>query len=150
VQEPELGAGDVKARSRVHADARAARSAAALYVAEHSSRIERVMAGKQRVCAALPGPFLGEKFPDLWDEFHRDLHGRVGGGFVRCFVLRHGLFVGLRLVLFENPANAFFVPTFRKCWLLHFFLRRRSALSAFGPRSYPVITNAESGAGSGT
>jgi hypothetical protein len=36
---PELGAGDVKARSRVHLEARAARSAAALYVAEHSSKI---------------------------------------------------------------------------------------------------------------
>jgi hypothetical protein len=35
-----LRAGDVKARSRVCIRARAARSAAALYVAEHSSTIE--------------------------------------------------------------------------------------------------------------
>jgi hypothetical protein len=55
----------------------------------------------------------------------------------------------LRLVVFEDPANAFLVPTFRECWLLHFILRRRSALSAFGPRSYAVITKAESGTGSG-
>jgi hypothetical protein len=44
----------------------------------------------------------------------------MGGGFVRRFVFSHGLFVRLCLVMFEDPANAFFVPTFRKLWLLHF------------------------------
>lgn len=43
-QHPEPRAGDVKARSRVHVHARAARSAAALYVAEHGSILEFVMA----------------------------------------------------------------------------------------------------------
>jgi len=40
-----LRAGDVKARSREPKHARAARSAAALYVAEHSAMLWHVMAG---------------------------------------------------------------------------------------------------------
>jgi hypothetical protein len=44
---PELRAGGVKARSRVQPQARAARSAAALHVAEHSSILIHVMADSQ-------------------------------------------------------------------------------------------------------
>lgn len=79
------------------------------------------------------GPFLGEKFPDLWNEFREDFHRRVSG-FVGRFVLCYGLFVQLDLEVFQDATNTFFVPPFRKLWLLHFLLRRRSALSRFPDR----------------
>ena len=52
----------------------------------------------------------------------------------------------------QNAANTFFVPPLRKARLFHFFFLRlrRSAFKAVSPRSYAVMTKAESGCGSGT
>jgi hypothetical protein len=85
-------------------------------------------------------------------EFDRDVHRRVRGRFGRCLVHCDSLLVQLVLVVLQHAADAFSVPTFRKGRLPHFFLRRRrrSAFSAFGPTSCAVITNPESGCGSGT
>jgi hypothetical protein len=66
-------------------------------------------------------------------------------------VLGDRFVVGLLLVVGEHPTHPSFVPTDRVLWLLHdFFLLRRNAFSALGPRSYAVNTNTEPGVGSGT
>jgi hypothetical protein len=106
---------------------------------------------------SLPGAPLGEEFANLRNEFDWDLHRGMRRRFVRGLVLRDSFFVRLRLIMFEDTADPFLIPTLRKLWLLHiyflriyFLRRRRSAFNAFGPSSYAVITNAEFGSGSGT
>src|SRR5437867_3633387 len=130
-----MGAGAVNARSRAMNRARSARSAEAWPSFEHSSKSKPRPAPANSAQLLSAGPFLGEKFADLGNEFHGDGHRRVGSGFVGRFILCDGLLVRLLLVVFEDAANPFLVPAFRKFRLLHFFLRRLSAFSALGPRS---------------
>src|SRR5438128_834654 len=95
---------------------------------------------------------FGQELADFGNEIDRDLHRRVGRRFERRLVLGHGLLVRLRIVMREDAADALFIPMFRKIRRLHGFLRRlrRSAFNAFGPSSYAVMTNTESGSGSAT
>jgi len=98
------------------------------------------------------GTTFREELANFWHQLHGDSHRGMRRRLERGLVLGDGFLVGLILVVLQDAANAFFVPTLRKVELLHaFFLRRRrSACKAFGPSGYAVITNTDPGEGSGT
>src|SRR3990172_526363 len=96
---------------------------------------------------------LRDEFANGGDKINRDLHRGVSSCFERRLVLGDRLFIALRLIALKETPDSGFIPSGRELALLrHGFLprRRRSARFAFGPSSYAVITNTESGSGSGT
>jgi hypothetical protein len=95
---------------------------------------------------------LGNEFTNLRHKINWNFHRGMRCGFKRSLILGYGFFVRLCLVMFEEFADALFIPSFRKFSSAHDFLRRRrrKAFKAFGPRLYAVTTNAASGSGSGT
>ena len=93
-----------------------------------------------------------DQFPNFWNEINRHFDGRVSGAIECSFVLGYSFFVALLFVVIENTLDPVLIPTFWKVFFAHRALLRlrRSALLAFGPSSYAVITKTEFGMGSGT
>ena len=98
------------------------------------------------------GLVFRHQLPHFWNEIHWHIDRRVRGALICSFVLGHGFFVALRLVMIEYLLDSAFVPTGWKVLLVHCALLRlrRRARFAFGPSSYAVITKTEFGTGSGT
>ena len=54
---------------------------------------------------------IGQQFPDFCNKINWHFDCRVSGALVCRFVLSHGFFVALRLVVIEYPPGPAFVPT---------------------------------------